>query len=253
MNETDFYQEIEHTQVSWRQYQLYVPLFYQDMMFMSVSILVPIEKLRRIIPSKRMKPYRITPRHSIIAITAYQYKETDLGPYNEISISVPISIDTQTPMFTGILRKPPESPMFYICHLPVTTEIARKVGCEFAGYPKFIAEIEFVEKNDWITCELKSEDLDILSFSGKKMATRKFPRICVHPITVRNGYMLRSEFVISERGMAESKNGKDAKIALGNHKIAEELRALKLGKMVGYRYCPRARGILTPVFESFSV
>ncbi|MCP4371820.1 MAG: acetoacetate decarboxylase family protein [Deltaproteobacteria bacterium] len=220
---------------------------------MSVSILVPIEKLKTILPSKRMKPYRITPWHSIIAITAYKYNETDLGPYNEVSIGVPISIDNETPLFTGILRKPPESLIIYPYHLPVTTEIAWEVGSEFAGYPKFIAEIEFVEEGDWITCELKIDNQDILSLRGKKIRTKKFPRICVHPITVRNGYMLRSELVISERDMGESKKGKDVKLELGEHKIAEELKGLNLGKTLSYRYCPMAQGILTPVFESFSV
>ncbi len=253
MNETNFFKGIEHTVVPWKQYQLHVPLFYRDIMFMSVSILTPIEKLKTILPSKRMKPYRITPWHSILSITAYQYKDNDLGPYNEVSIGVPMSIDNETPLFTGILRKPPESLMIYIHHLPVTTEIARVVGAEFAGYPKFIAGIEFVEKGDWITCELKTDNQDILALSGKKIGTQKFPRICVHPITVRDGCMLRSELVINERDMAESKNAKDTKLELGEHKISKELKELKLGKILSYRYCPKAQGILTPVFESFSV
>ena len=46
-------------------------------------------------------------------------------------------------MFTGILRKPPTEPEVYIHHLPVTTEIARDAGVEFAGYPKFLAYIGF--------------------------------------------------------------------------------------------------------------
>ena len=253
MDATDFFEEIDHTKVPWKQYQLYAPLFYRDLMFMALSILVPTRMLKTILPSKRMKPYRVTPWHSIISITAYQHKENDLGPYNEVSISIPISIDRETPMFTGILRKPPESPMIYIHHLPVTTQIARDVGCEFAGYPKFIAEIEFVEKGDWITCKWRSDNQDVLTFSGKKISTDKFPRIYVHAITVRNSYMLRSEFVISERGMGESKNRRDATLELGNHKIAKELKDLDLGKIMAYRYCPMAQGILTPVIESFSI
>jgi len=36
MSEQDFFQEVEHTPVPWRQYQLHNPLFYPDIQFMSL-------------------------------------------------------------------------------------------------------------------------------------------------------------------------------------------------------------------------
>lgn len=128
MSSGDFYQEIEHTPVAWRKYQLHIPLFYQDIRLMSMSILGPIDKVRAMLPSTRLKPYRITPWHSTISITAYQYQESDIGPYNEVSIGVPVTIDKNTPLFTGSFRKTPKTLMVYSHHLPVTTEIAREVG-----------------------------------------------------------------------------------------------------------------------------
>jgi len=44
MSTNDFYQEIEHTPAQWRQYRLHVPLFYQDFMFISVTILTPKDR-----------------------------------------------------------------------------------------------------------------------------------------------------------------------------------------------------------------
>ena len=252
MRTNDFYQEIEHASVPWRQYQLHVPLFYPDIMFMMVSLLAPTEKIKSFLPSKRMKPYRITPWHSILSITAYQYRECDLSPYNEVSIGVPVTIDEETPMFSGSLRSLPKSPKVYSHHLPVTTEIAREVGDEFAGYPKFIADIEFVEDEQWVTCKLGVDNQNILTLRGRKLELEQAPRVRVHPITFRNGYILRSEFVISERGMGNSKGGEDVKLELGEHPIADELRELNLGSVSGYGYCPHAQGILTPVFESFA-
>lgn len=252
MSSDDFFQEIEHAPVPWRQYQLHVPLFYQDIRFMSVSVLAPTEKVRSILPSKRMKPYRITPWHSVITITTYEYRQCDLDPYNEVSIGVPVTIDEETPLFIGSLRRMPKSPMAYSHHLPVTTEIAREVGAEFAGYPKFIADIEFTEKDDWLICELRADNQHVLTFSGRKLDVKRWPRYRVHPITYRRGYILRSEFVISERDMGNSKNGGDVKLELGEHRIAEELRGMGLRRVLGYGYCPQAQGILTPVFESFA-
>ena len=142
--------------------------------------------------------------------------------------------------------------MSYSHHLPVTTEIARAVGAEFAGYPKFVAEIDFAEHGDWLSCELKANGKNVLTFSGRKLELQRFPRSRVNLITFRRGYLLRSEFVVSERDMGASRGGRDVKIELGEHSIAQELRQLNLGRVLGYQYCPRAQGILTPVFESFA-
>jgi hypothetical protein len=252
VSEKDFYQEIEHSPVPWRQYQLHVPLFYPDIRLMTVSIIAPMDRLRAMLPSKRMKPYRITPWHGALAVTAYEYRECDLGPYNEVSISVPITIDKETPVFTGSLRKMPESLTTYTIHLPVTTEIAREVGAEFAGYPKFVADIAFTEQDDWLTCELRADGQKVLALSGRKLAVNRVPRLRVYPITHRRGYILRSEFVISERDMGESRSGEDVKLDWGDHPIAREVGELGLGRVLGYQYCPRAQGILTPVLESYA-
>jgi hypothetical protein len=247
----DFFQEVEHTAVAWRQHQLHVPLFYRDLLFMSVSILAPTGRIQALLPSRRLRPYRITPWQSTVSITAYQYRDCDLGPYNEVSIGIPVTIDADTPLFTGSLRKLPENPLMYSHHLPVTTEIAREVGAEFAGYPKFVADIDFAEEGAWLRCELETEGQKVLALSGRKLALKRFPRFRLSPITYRNGYILRSQFVVSEREMGTS-GGQDVELELGEHPIAKELVELELGRVLGYRYCPHAQGILTPVFESLA-
>jgi hypothetical protein len=252
MNEENFYSEIEHSEVPWRQYRLHVPVFYQDIRFMSVSIIAPVKRILDILPSNRLKPYRITPWNAALSITAYQYRESDLGPYNEVSISIPVTMDDETPLFTGSLRKTPKVPLTYSLHLPVTTEIAREVGVDFAGYPKFIADIGFTEAANWWTCELSADGKNVLKLSGRVLNTGQVPRYRVNPITFRRGYLLRSEFVISERKMGDSRRKEDVKLELGDHPISDELRDLKLGRVLGYQFCPQAQGILTPVFESFA-
>lgn len=252
MSTSEFFREIEHSPVPWRQYQLHVPLFYQDIRFMSVTILAPLKEIRSILPSPRLKPYRITPWHGALSISAYQYRESDLEPYNEVAIGVPVTIDKETPVFTGILRKMPPSPMSFSRHLPVSTEIAREVGVEFAGYPKFIADIKFVDEDEWLICELNAKGQNVLEIHGRKLSLKWHPRYRVSPITFRREHILRSEFVISERAMGTSSGRGDVRLELGKGAIAEELRNLKLGRVLSYAYCPQAQGILTPVFESFT-
>ena len=254
MNRTsEFFSEIEHPEVPWRTYQLHVPVFYYDFMLMSVAYLVPTERVKAVLPSSRLHPYRITPWHSMVSITAYMYRDCDLGPYNEVGISIPVTLDKPTPLFAGSLRKLPDEPMSYVTHLPVTTEIARVVGAEFAGYPKFVAPIEFTDEGDWVRCDLHADDQHVLTLRGRKLDLFRAPRLRTYPLTHRRGYILRSELIGSEREMGESRNGEDAQLELGEHPIAQELRDLKLGRVMAYYFCPHMQGILTPVIESFAV
>lgn len=252
MSTNDFFREIEHAEVPWRDYKLHVPVFYPDIMFMTASILAPLEGIRAILPSTRLKPYRITPWHGAVSLTAYCYRESDIGPYNEFLIGVPVTIDRETPIFTGILRRTPAMSMSYIHCLPVTTEIARVVGAEFAGYPKFVADIEFSESGAWLTCELGVDGRHILTMRGRKLPTVEVPRYRANPLTFRNGTILRSQLMLSEREMGMSRSGDDVTLELGDHEISEELRGLNLGRVLMCGYCPHAQGILTPVIESFA-
>ena len=252
MSKDDFYQEIEHIPVPWGDYELHVPVFYPKITLMTISVIASLEKIRNLLPSTRLKPYRITPWQSTLSITTYQYQESDLGPYNEVSIAIPVTVDEETPLFTGVFRKLPRILTSYTHHLPVTTEIARVVGAEFAGYPKFVADIEFTDEGNWLTCELTSDGQKVLKLRGRKLSLEKAPRFRVNPLNYRQGYILRSEFVVSEREMGTSQSAEDVKLELGDHIIAEELKALNLGRILSYSYCPQAQGILTPVFESYA-
>jgi hypothetical protein len=182
-----------------------------------------------------------------------EFRDCDLGPYNEVSISVPFTLDKASAMFTGLLNKGPEEPKVYIHHLPVTTEIALAAGVEFAGYPKFLASIEFKREANWIICRLTEGERHILTLAGRKIDVRDAPRSRMHVFTVRNERLLRSELISSERGLAVSRNSSNLRLELGDHPIAEELGGLDIGRTLAYQYAPEYQTILTPVIESFAV
>jgi hypothetical protein len=116
---------------------------YCDRACLDVFPLAPIARVKAILPSARTHPYRVTPWHCVVALSAYEYRDSNLEPYNEIAINVPFVVDRRSPLTTCTLRRMPEVPMLYVHHLPVSTEISRAVGVEFAGFPKFITDISF--------------------------------------------------------------------------------------------------------------
>ncbi len=251
MQTQDFFEGITQIDVKVGPFNARYPIFYRELAYMSVFFLAPLEKVKSILPSKRIHPFRLTPWHCMVTITATQYKDSDIGPYNQVSIGVPFVLDKESPAFTGILRKPPETPMIYTLYLPVTTEIARTTGIEAANYPEFLAEIDFVEEDNIVNCKADSEGKNILKMSGRKIKLNKYPRQRVCPVTVKDNRLLRSEFNFSESDVGNSKTQSDVQLEFGNHPIGLKLQELSLNKVLQYQYYPSGQAILSMANESF--
>lgn len=252
MRDADFFEQIEHVEIPWGDRTIFCPLFYYDASTLAAQFLASIERVREVLPSPRMRPLRVTPWHCVVAISAFEYRDSDIGPYNEVMIGIPFVLDDPSPLFAGVLRKGPTVPRLYIRHLPVTTEIAYAAGVEFAGFPKFLAEIELERDGGWVACHARAGGRHILSLSIREgAALRSTPRWRMHPITVREGHILRCEFIVSERDWVEGRKSADVRVDLGDHPVAQELREWKLGRLLSYQYAPRHQAILTPVVESF--
>jgi len=188
----------------------------------------------------------------LTTINAYQYGDCDLGPYNEVAIGFPITIDKVSPMFTGLLRKFPEIPKVYIHRLPVTTEVARDAGVEFANFPKFLADIIFEKKNGSFNCYLAEAQHHILTLTVRELPVQPAARSYLHIITFRQDRILRLEFILGERHQALSRKRAHVHLELGDHPVAQELRSLDLGRMIFCQYTPKFQAILSPVLESFA-
>jgi hypothetical protein len=251
MKDVEFFREIEHIELPWGERSINVPAFYSDTMLMGVHLLASTKKVRGILPSSRLHPYRITPWHCIVSISASMTSDCDIGPYNELLLGVLITIDKPSPAFTGTLRKMPEEPMMYTWHLPVTTEIARDLGIELAGYPKFLAELEFEDHGDLLKYHASAEGKHILTLKARKPEVKESPRLRTHAITFRNGYLLRSTTILNERKEAVLKNPSGVQLELGDHWVAQDLKALNPGRILAFNYIPQYQQILTPVIESY--
>jgi hypothetical protein len=246
-----FFNQVEHLNAPFGNTSINMPVFYYDITTINVAFLTPLKKICALLPSPRMFPLRATPWHAVTAITCFEYRDCDAGPYNEVSISFPITIDRPAPILTGLFRHITEGPMTYVHHLPVTTDIAHKFGIDFYNYPKFIANIDFKNEDGWLSCRLAEDSTHILTLSVRKIPVKDFDRWRFHGITFRDGRILRSEAIINVRKQAISRNPADVKLELGDHAISQELRDLHLGRMIHFQYMPENQAILTPVLESY--
>jgi len=250
MSGEEFFREIEHREVPWGERWVHVPVFYQDATTISALFPASLRKIQGLLPSPRIRPIRVSLRRGLLSITAHEFRRSDIGPYNEVGISIPFTLDSSAPVLRNIFGRQRGDPRIYIHHLPVTTEIARDLGVEFAGYPKFVAEIGFEDQTEWRMCRLEADQQHVLTFGVRKLALHDSARSRVHCYTFRNGMLLRSEMIGSERKVGSSENHTDVRLDLGHHPIAQELKDLEIGRAIGLSHAPGYQIILTPVIES---
>jgi hypothetical protein len=189
----------------------------------------------------------------MFTITATEYKDSDVGPYNQVSIGIPFVLDKPTPILTGILHKAPEVPLIYTLHLPVTTEHARISGIEMANYPEFLSDIQFSKENKWTKCRADSEGKNILSILFREITVHHFPRQHIFTVTMKNERLLRSEFNFCDSMAGVSKKQSDVKLEFGDHPIGQRIKDLYSGKVLQYQYYPSGQAILSPPLESYSI
>jgi hypothetical protein len=230
-----------------------MPLFYYDFTALMVTFVTPLAQIRALLPSSVMHPLRLTPWHGVTLFAAFEYRDTDIGPYNEFGVVFPITLYKPAPVLTGLLNAMSGGLTTYVRHLPVTTEVARDLGVEHAGYPKFLADIIFERHEDWIECRVAKGDSHVLTLSARECPLQEADRMHFHMVNVHNDRILYGMASLHLQRIGVSRNSSDVRLELGNHPMAQELRRLGLGRMIDYRYCPEGQLILNSVLESFAL
>jgi len=253
MRDLSFYKQVDHPQVEYRGHPFNMPVFYYDVTAVIVGFLTPLDNVTALLPSNRMKPLRATPWHTVTIIACFEYRDCDAGPYNEVAIAFPFTMDHSAPIFTGLLKNIAAGPMAYIYKLPVTTEIALQFGVDFYNFPKFIANIDFSRDAGWLHCHLSESGHNIFTLSSKMLSVKSSGRWRFDCFSVREDRILRSEVTVNVRQQAMSRNSRNVNFKLGDHNLAQELLNLRLGRMVHLQYLPSCQTILSSVVESYEI
>jgi hypothetical protein len=229
------------------QYDVRIPIFYRENTSMSAIYTASTAKLRRLLPFDDLHPVEMTPGRCLIAFSAFEYRQTDIGPYNEFSIAALVTFAKKSiPGITLLSQLVKNSFEAYILYLPVTSEIARKGGVELGGYPKFIADITFGKRNTLLTCDLSENGERILTLSGRQLPTAKGRLTKFTVYTRLNNIPLKSNVYLNPIRFSQSYQKTSAVLDIGDsHEICEVLKSLDLSSHPKvYQYCPDYEAIL---------
>ena len=99
--------------------------------------------VRDMLPSSRLHPVRLLGSKAAIAVVAYDYIETGVGPYGEIGLVPLCTLDRVAPPVLPLLQDRSRGMGGFVAHLPVTSRVACEAGRSIWGYPKFVADMAF--------------------------------------------------------------------------------------------------------------
>jgi hypothetical protein len=249
MRSSPFFEGVSQVDVSFGDFVSRMPLFYYDGGATVAFFLAKLGALRRLIPDRRISPARVGPGLGVVAVFCYEYRDTDLGPYNELMISVA----TNEPWFrsnlpgrallSGLKRRQLHG---WVHHLPVTAEIALSAGVEFYSFPKFIAGIDFEQTDADQTCRLSEGQEHILTMTANRIATPRSEQIQLFAHLWMDGQPQQAEFKVNAIEMGISLRPDTVSLELGDrHPIARELASLLVSRRpIQYAYVPRFEAIL---------
>jgi len=226
-----------------------IPVFYYDNTSMTAIYTASTSKVRRFLPHHKMRPVEVFPGRCLIGFSAFEYRKTDIDPYNEFSISIIITFEkTSIPGISILNQMLKRTFTAYIWHLPVTTEIARYGGVELYGYPKFIADIKFKNHPDALECTLSEKGKHILTLKGKKLSVKQGKIMKFRTYSIKNGIPLVANIYTNPVKYAESMKKDTATLTIGSeHEICKELHEIELSKNpLFYQFIPENQVILFP-------
>lgn len=248
MTDASFFEGVAQSEVEIAGERAWMPIFYRDAGALTALFPARLSALRRALPDRRFVPARLAPGVGALAITAFEYRDSDVGAYNELAVSIVLNEPWVLTNLPGrALGRSVRAARFdaFILHLPVTTEIAREGGREFWNFPKFVAEIEIDEEPAATHCRLAEAGEQILSLRAPHLPSRgpKSLRLLSH--TWMHGRPQRAEVSVHALQYGEAMT-RACSIELGaNHSIAAQLREMLLSRRsLHLQTMPRFESIL---------
>lgn len=228
------------------------PMFFRDFHLMGGVFLADLAGVRRALPPEGYRALRAPGGRALVAVHCMEYKDSDIGPYNEVSLS--LALKRGWLPFTSLLQAAGSLATgayhAYVKALPVTTEVALHGGVDFFNYPKYLADVSFRETASHRVCTLRDKESGdvILEFEGRRLPTRVCAADATDPMTLytypeMGGRPVRATLLVNrvERATAFLRG---AGLRLGAHPRAQAFSGLGLGPLVQYLYAPRCQGVL---------
>jgi len=207
-----------------------LPVVVRDASSASATYVVSARAARAMLPDD-LVPAEIAPGRALFSIAAIEYRDNDLGDYNEISLAFfvrernarPLSsrLRNASAFFRGTLPT-------YIHRLPVNQSFTCAAGRGIWGFPKTVERIDIDRSGSGFRSTLTCDGRLALALSVRRGGRTKLSEREMMTYTRIGGETHVTRFTSGAEGVGVRLRGAD--LVLGDHAIANELRSLGLPK-----------------------
>lgn len=207
------------------------PVAVRDASQWSAQFLVPAGAAQDLVGYSGLEVARPLPGRAMVALAVVDYRDTDLGAYHEVAVSVVVR-HHDAPAVTGegeLLREFWSGKVGAFIHqLPVDQTFTLEAGVSIWGFPKFLAEIDVREVGAYTVCALSHEGEHVLTLGIRNGGLLRLPEQTPPSYSFHDGVLRRTEWEQHGEGRGGRPGG--AELTLGSHPIAKELASLGLPK-----------------------
>ena len=206
-----------------------LPVVVRDASSGAATYLVSSAAARGLLPCDDFELAEVLPGRALASLAIIDYRDNDLGDYNEISLAFfvrPRGSSPGIPYLGSALDLFRQRLGTYIHRLPVDQGFTCDAGRRIWGFPKTVDEIELERTDGRCTCTWWKDGQHVLSLSLPRGGTRSLPERPMTTYSVIRGVPHATEFTTGAEGVGLGFGS--ANLELGDHAIAAELRALGL-------------------------
>ena len=206
-----------------------LPVVVRDASSGAATYLVSSAAARKLLPCDDFELAEVLPGRALASLAIIDYRDNDLGDYDEISVAFfvrPRGSASGIPYLGSVLDLFRQRLGTYIHRLPVNQGFTCETGCQIWGFPKTVDEIGFERSDERCIGTWRKDGQHVLSLSLPRGGTRSLPERSMTTYTVIQGVAHATEFTSGAEGVGLGFG--DARLELGDHAIADELRGLGL-------------------------
>ncbi|MEH6592167.1 MAG: acetoacetate decarboxylase family protein [Halioglobus sp.] len=208
------------------------PVVVADASMLMNAFLVDTAVAQNVIKDSGFRVIELFPGKAILQLLFVDYRDNDLGDYNEGAIIFPVLTPGEKkpfPFFGALKRMATGSAGNFVYRMPVDQEFTTHAGRYIWGFPKWVAKIDIAFDDDRATGSFYDEGELVYSLAAKAGGTSKAKEQRAASLAIRNGKAWKTYGTTAGNGVTFSVGGEMPDIG-ESHPLALELRALGLPK-----------------------
>jgi hypothetical protein len=202
-----------------------IPVEVRSATMVAAQFLVDADAAQGVIDYSGLRIARPVGNKAVLALSGVAYADNDLGPYHEFAIAFVVE-----PHDARVDDRPSwKNPTTFIHRLPVNQQFTCTVGKGLWGFPKWVCEIEYRDRPGRTECVVSEKgELAVALEVSRGLVPLPSSETEMQAYSWDDGVLRRTPW-ITRNGRASARPG-GATVALGDHPMADDLRALGLPK-----------------------